>query len=121
MIRDIDWPALLLTLAMVVMVREVAVWIMAQVHHPELGNLVGLFALLMGLLMLKRWRPLSQRLLDANMRIMKESALAFLPIAAGAGSMMVALGGELWAFLGVLILSTVLPLWLYARLAKHWL
>lgn len=118
---NIDWIALLCTIALIVLVRESAVWLMDQLGHRELGNLVGLFGLLAGLLIYKHFRPLSSRLLDANTRIMKESALAFLPIAAGAGVMLERLGAELpWVVL-IMLVSTVLPLWLYARFAKRWL
>lgn len=118
---NIDWIALLCTIALIVLVRESAVWLMDQLGHRELGNLVGLFGLLAGLLIYKHVRPLSSRLLDANTRIMKESALAFLPIAAGAGVMLERLGAELpWVVL-IMVVSTVLPLWLYARFAKRWL
>lgn len=115
----LDWPALLLTLALVVVVRESAVYLMAQFQHRELGNLVGLFGLLGFLLLFKMWRPLPRRMLDANTRIMKESALAFLPIAAGAGSMLQQLGAEAIPVLIIMIVSTLLPLWVYAQLAKR--
>lgn len=118
---NIDWTALILTIGLIVVVRESAVWLMDLVGHRELGNLVGLFALLAALLIYKHFRPLSSRLLDANTRIMKESALAFLPIAAGAGVMLQRLGHELpWVVL-IMLVSTLLPLWLYARFAKRWL
>jgi len=121
MTNSIDWKALGLTLLLVVLFREVAVLLMQRVGHPELGNLVGLFALLACLLVYRRWRVLSPRLIDANTRIMKESALAFLPIAAGAGVMMASLGHELGWFIVVMTVSTLLPLWGYAWLSKRWL
>jgi hypothetical protein len=121
MSQRIDWLALFLTILLIVIVRESAVWLMDLVGHRELGNLVGLFGLLIGLLLYKQLRPLSSRLLDANIRIMKESALAFLPIAAGAGVMLQRLGHELPWVLLIMLVSTLLPLWLYARLAKRWL
>jgi len=119
--RQIDWPALALTLLLIICIRETSVWLMGHLHHPELGNLFGLFWLRAMLLLYKRRWALPSRMLDANARIMKESALAFLPIAAGAGSMLYSLGHELPAFLCVLLLSTLPPLWLYARLARRWL
>ncbi len=46
-IKRIDWPAWIGTLALIICFREGAVWLMTQFNHPELGNLVGLIALLM--------------------------------------------------------------------------
>lgn len=117
----IDWIGLLLTVALIIVVRESAVWLMSHFNHPELGNLVGLFGLLIGLIIYQRIKPLSPRLLDANARLMKESALAFLPIAAGAGVMLNRLGAELPWVMAVMLISTLIPLWGYARLAKRWL
>lgn len=121
MTTTIDWKALGLTLLLVIVFREASVALMQLLGHPELGNLVGLFALLACLLIYRRWRVLSQRLIDANTRIMKESAIAFLPIAAGAGVMMASLGHELGWFIVVMTVSTLLPLWGYAWLSKRWL
>lgn len=117
----IDWPALGLTLLLVIVFREVSVALMQFIGHPELGNLVGLFALLATLLIYRRWYVLSTRMLNANTRIMKESAIAFLPIAAGAGVMMAGLGHELGWFIVVMTVSTLVPLWGYAWLSKRWL
>lgn len=117
----IDWSALGLTVLLVIVFREVSVALMQLLGHPELGNLVGLFALLATLLIYRRWRALSTRMLNANTRIMKESAIAFLPIAAGAGVMMAGLGQELGWFIVVMTVSTLVPLWGYAWLSKRWL
>ncbi|MEC7120209.1 MAG: hypothetical protein VXW65_09950 [Pseudomonadota bacterium] len=122
MIRSsVDWPALGATLLLVIVCRELSVWLMGWVGYAALGNLVGLFALLAILLIYRRFHTISARLIDANTRIMKESALAFLPIAAGAGVMMASLGGELGWFILVMTVSTLLPLWGYAWLSKRWL
>lgn len=121
MSTGIDWLALGLTLVLVIVFREISVLLMQRLGHPELGNLVGLFALLVCLLLYRRWRVLSVRLIDANTRIMKESAIAFLPIAAGAGVMMAGLGSELGWFIVVMTVSTLVPLWGYAWLSKRWL
>ncbi len=121
MTTAIDWPALGLTLLLVIVFREASVILMQRIGHPELGNLVGLFTLLVLLLVYRRWRVLSTRMIDANTRIMKESAIAFLPIAAGAGVMMAGLGHELGWFIVVMTVSTLVPLWVYAWLSKRWL
>lgn len=119
--RHFDWTALLITLTLIIIVRESSVWIMAQFGHPELGNLLGLLALLSVLVLWRRIKPLPIRLLDANTHIMKESAFAFLPVSAGAILMLLHMGQELPWFLFILVLSTLLSLWVYAQLAKRWM
>lgn len=119
--RHFDWTALLITLTLIVIVRESSVWLMAQFGHPELGNLLGLLALLTVLVLWRRIKPLPIRLLDANTYIMKESAFAFLPISAGAILMLIHMGQELPWFLFILVFSTLLSLWVYAQLAKRWM
>lgn len=118
--RKFDWAALAVTLFLIVFIRESCVWLMGLINHPELGNLLGLLLFLAILLVWRKYKPLSMRMIDANARIMKESAFAFLPISAGAIIMLVHLGKELPWFLFIMIFSTLFPLWLYARLAKRW-
>ena len=120
-IKHIDWPAWIGTLLLIIVFREASVWIMTQFNHPELGNLVGLLSLLA---VLFTWRKLSKipaRLVDTNNKIMKESAFAFLPICAGSLIMLMHMGAEIPLFLLVLCVSTLIPLWLYAKMAKRWL
>ncbi|XID74438.1 hypothetical protein ACF3NA_07800 [Alkanindiges sp. WGS2144] len=119
--KKYDWPALFTTFALIVIVREFCVWLMGLIHHPELGNLVGLLLLLVMLITWRRIKPLPIRLLDANTHIMKESAFAFLPISAGSILMLTHLGDELPWFLFILIFSTLISLWIYAYAAKHWM
>lgn len=119
--KNIDWPALTFTLVLIIAVREFSVWVMQQFHHPELGNLVGLGFLLVLLIIWRRINGIPARILDANAMIMRESAFAFLPISAGAILMLIAMGNEIPLFMLVLVLSTLIPLWVYAKLAKHWL
>lgn len=119
--RNIDWAAWLYTLLLIVVFREASVAITTYFHHPELGNLVGLISLLTTLLIWRRFKKISNRLVDTNNKIMKESAFAFLPICAGSLIMLVHLGKEIPVFLLILTLSTLLPLWVYAKMAKRWL
>lgn len=119
--KSIDWVAWIATIALIVIFREGAVWAMTALNHPELGNLAGLIGLLIALF---TWRGLGQiplRLIDTNNKIMKESAFAFLPISAGALIMLVQLGDKIPVFMLVLCLSTLIPLWVYAKMAKRWL
>ena len=120
-IKRIDWFAWIGTLALIICFREGAVWLMTQFNHPELGNLVGLIALLMTLLVWRNVHKLPARLVDTNNKIMKESAFAFLPISAGSLIMLVQRGKEIPLFLIVMFISTLIPLWVYAKMAKRWL
>ena len=120
-IKSIDWPAWVGTFALIICFREGAVWLMTQFNHPELGNLVGLIGLLVVLLVWRNLDKLPARLVDTNNKIMKESAFAFLPISAGSLIMLVHLGKEIPAFLGIMLISTLIPLWIYAKMAKRWL
>lgn len=117
----VDWLAWLGTILLIVVFREGSVVIMSMFGHPELGNLVGLMSLLMVLLFYRRFRKISLRLVDTNNKIMKESAFAFLPICAGSLFMLVHMGKEIPLFLFILVVSTLIPLWVYAKMAKHWL
>ncbi|AWD70603.1 MULTISPECIES: hypothetical protein [Acinetobacter] len=120
-IKHIDWPAWIGTLLLIIVFREAAVWIMTQLEHPELGNLVGLISLLIVLFSWRRWSKIPARLVDTNNKIMKESAFAFLPVSAGSLMMLVHMGHKIPAFLLILFVSTLIPLWVYAKMAKRWL
>ncbi|APX62048.1 hypothetical protein WCE14_03915 [Acinetobacter schindleri] len=120
-IKHIDWPAWIGTLLLIIVFRETAVWIMTQLEHPELGNLVGLISLLIVLFSWRRWSKIPARLVDTNNKIMKESAFAFLPVSAGSLMMLVHMGHKIPAFLLILFVSTLIPLWVYAKMAKRWL
>lgn len=120
-IKKIDWPAWIGTLILVIGFRELAVWITAQFGHPEMGNLAGLISLLILLSIWRITKGLPQRLVDTTNRLMKESGFAFLPICAGSLVMLVQMGKEIPLFLLVLVVSTLIPLWVYAKIAKKWL
>ena len=120
-IKHIDWPAWIGTLLLIIVFRETAVWIMTQLEHPELGNLVGLISLLIVLFSWRRWSKIPARLVDTNNKIMKDSAFAFLPVSAGSLMMLVHMGHKIPAFLLILFVSTLIPLWVYAKMAKRWL
>lgn len=119
--KEIDWTAWFCTILLIIVFREGAVAITTVFHHPELGNLVGLISLLATLLIWRRFRKISNRLIDTNNKIMKESAFAFLPISAGSLIMLTHMGKQIPIFLIVLFISTLIPLWLYAKMAKRWL
>ena len=120
-LKRIDWMAWIATLGLIIVFREAAVWLMTTLNHPELGNLVGLVSLLIVLFIWRRLGQLPTRLIETNTKIMKESAFAFLPISAGALIMLVHLGEKIPVFMLVLCASTLIPLWVYAKMAKRWL
>ncbi len=117
----IDWKMWLATVSLVIAFRECALGLMRTLGHPELGNLTGLLSLLVVLLLWRKRRPISSRVVDCNNRMLKESAFAFLPICVGSLMMLIHMGREIPLFLVVLLLSTLLPLWIYAKLAKRYL
>ncbi len=111
--------ALLMTALIIVLIRETGVWLMEQLGHAELGNFCGLFALLGILILIRRHGTLPEWLLQSNTVFMKESALAFLPISAGAATVLLSVGDEIWGMMLVLLVSTILPLWAFARLTER--
>ena len=70
-IKSIDWTAWVITLLLIIGFREGSVVVMRAFGHPELGNLVGLISLLATLLIWRRFRKISNRLIDTNNKIMK--------------------------------------------------
>lgn len=120
-IKSIDWPAWIGLLILIIGFREASVWLMTQLNRPELGNLTGLLSLLVVLFIWRKWKSVPIRIVDVNNKIMKESAFAFLPISAGSLMMLLHMGKEIPVFLVVLTVSTLIPLWIYAKMAKRWL
>ncbi len=120
-LKQIDWQAWFFTLALIIFFREGSVWLMAQFNHPELGNLTGLLSLLFILILWRKIHKIPSRLVDTNNKLMKESGFAFLPVCAGSLIMLVSMGKEIPLFLVVMFASTLIPLWIYAKMAKKWL
>ena len=121
LLKRIDWQAWIFTIGLIIFFREASVWVMSQFNHPELGNLTGLLSLLFGLVLWRRFKKIPARLVDINNKLMKESGFAFLPICAGSLIMLVSMGKEIPLFLLVMFISTLIPLWIYAKMAKKWL
>ena len=119
--KRIDWHIWIATIILIVAFREGALWLMTQFSHPELGNLVGLMSLLIVLSLWRFFGHIPSNLIETNNKIMKESAFAFLPISAGSLIMLVHMGEKIPTFLIVLFISTLIPLWVYAKIAKRWL
>lgn len=119
--KHIDWRIWMATLILIVAFREGALWLMTQFSHPELGNLVGLMSLLVVLVLWRIFGHIPTNLIETNNKIMKESAFAFLPISAGSLIMLIHMGEKIPTFLCVLFISTLIPLWVYAKISKRWL
>ena len=119
--KRIDWRIWIATLILIVAFREGALWLMTQFSHPELGNLVGLMSLLVVLALWRIFGNIPTNLIETNNKIMKESAFAFLPISAGSLIMLIHMGEKIPAFLCVLFISTLVPLWVYAKISRRWL
>lgn len=117
----IDWSALLATMILIVSVREIAVWVMSLLGYPKLGNLIGLASLLVILIAVRYFASISPRLVEANNRIMKDGLFAFLPTSGGSLFILMVMGAEIPMFLVVLLVSTLIPMWVYAKMAKKWL
>ncbi|MEB3754544.1 hypothetical protein [Acinetobacter sp. MD2(2019)] len=120
-ITKIDWQAWIGNISLIIIFREAALWVMTKLQFPELGNLVGLISLLLCMLIWRKFKPISLRLVDTNNKIMRESAFAFLPVCAGSLLTLVHMGKEIPLFLFILCVSTLIPLWVYAKMSKHWL
>ena len=120
-IKAIHWRAWIGTLLLIIGFREASVWLMTTLGKPELGNLTGLLSLLVVLFIWRRFKAIPLDLVETNNKIMKESAFAFLPICAGALMMLTQMGHKIYFFMLVLCISTLFPLWLYAKMSKRWL
>ncbi|MCG2574831.1 hypothetical protein LVY74_14880 [Acinetobacter sp. ME22] len=108
-------------IALIISCRELAYAAMNHVAHPELGNLAGLFLLLAIMLIWKKIRQIPSSLIFSSSALMKESAFAFLPVCVGSLIMLFHLKDSLLIFLGILIFSTLIPLWVYALISKKFI
>jgi len=118
----IDWKMLLVVTLIIVFIREISVWLMAQIGYANLGNFLGLF-LLFGLAIVYRISrgAIPTRIVTANSKILKEGIFAFLPICAGIGTLLAGLGNDALKILFIMVVSTLIPLRLYAYIVKKWL
>ncbi len=144
------WLGICMTVAMVVVVRESSVWVCQQFGIATAGNIVGLvvmFLLLMGWRLLRQSLANTSKnasanatanttesktkqmavphlptwLTNASNKLLIDSGFAFLPVSAGAGLLIMALGDEMWGIIITLVVSTLVPMWALAKLADVWL
>ena len=115
------WLAIIMTLVMVIFVRESAVIICQMIGIEKAANIVGLVAMFCILMAWRLLRGLPSWLTQASNKLLVDSGFAFLPVSAGAGLLLFALGDELWGVMATMIISVVIPLWGLAILSNRWL
>ncbi|MER2011618.1 MAG: CidA/LrgA family protein [Psychrobacter alimentarius] len=115
------WLAVIITLAMVIFVRESAVIICQWAGIEKAANIAGLIAMFIILITWRLLKGLPSWLTHASNTLLVDSGFAFLPVSAGAGLLLFALGDELWGVMLTMIISTLIPLWGLAILANRWL
>ncbi|MFL1732215.1 CidA/LrgA family protein [Moraxella oculi] len=116
------WLSMLATIAIVVGVRELAFAICTNLGMPSAANIVGLVSLFLVLMVIRLIKNgLPNWLASSANVLLVDSGFAFLPVSAGAGILLFALGAELLAVSVIIIVSTLMPLWAFARLAQRWL
>lgn len=115
------WLALLLTLAMVVIVRESALLLCQWAGIEKAANIVGLVAMFVILVVWRLLKGLPEWITRASNLLLVDSGFAFLPVSAGAGILLFELGDEFWGVMLTMVISTLIPLWGLAILANRWL
>ena len=113
------WMALILTLIMVVVVRESAVIVCQWAGIEKAANIVGLLTMFVILIIWRLIKGLPHWLTQASNTLLVDSGFAFLPVSAGAGLLLFALGDEFWGVMLTMIISTLIPLWGLAILANR--
>ena len=113
------WMALILTLLLVVVVRESAVIVCQWAGIEKAANIVGLLTMFVILMVWRLIKGLPSWLTQASNTLLVDSGFAFLPVSAGAGLLLFALGDEFWGVMLTMIISTLIPLWGLAILANR--
>lgn len=115
------WMALILTLVMVIVVRESALIVCEWIGIGKAANIVGLVVMFLLLIIWRVIKGLPEWITRASNVLLVDSGFAFLPVSAGAGILLFELGDELWGVMLTMIISTLIPLWGLAILANRWL
>ncbi|MBO1530287.1 CidA/LrgA family protein [Psychrobacter sp. F1192] len=115
------WLGLVLTLALVIIVREAAVVICQWAGIEKAANIVGLLAMFFILIAWRLIKGIPNWLTQSSNTLLVDSGFAFLPVSAGAGILLFNLGDELWGVMATMLISTLIPLWGLAILANRWL
>ena len=106
---------------MVITVRETAVILCQMAGIEKAANIVGLVAMFVILMVWRLSKGLPNWMTRASNTLLVDSGFAFLPVSAGAGLLLFALGDELWGVMITMLISTLIPLWGLAILANRWL
>ena len=115
------WMALLLTLIMVITVRESAVIVCEWAGIEKAANIVGLLVMFFILIIWRFIKGIPSWLTQASNTLLVDSGFAILPVSAGAGLLLFALGDEIWGFMLTILISTLIPMWGFAVLSNRWL
>lgn len=113
--------AILLTLGMVIAIREGAVLVCRAFDIESAANIVGMIVMFIILMVWRLTIGLPEWISRASNRLLVDSGFAFLPVSAGAGLLLFALGDEFWGIVITMVVSTLIPLWALGKLANHWL
>lgn len=115
------WMAILFTLIIVITVRESAVFVCQLAGIEKAANIVGLLTMFFILMIWRFIKGIPGWLTQASNTLLVDSGFAFLPVSAGAGLLLFALGDELWGFMLTILISTLIPIWGFAMLSNRWL
>lgn len=113
--------AIVITLALVIFIRETAVLICDALGYASAANIVGMITLFILLMIWRFTFGLPAWITQASNTLLVDSGIAFLPVSAGAGLLIFGLGDELWGIIFIMLISTLLPLWGLAKLSNTWL
>ena len=113
--------AILFTLIIVITVRESAVFVCQLAGIEKAANIVGLLTMFFILMIWRFIKGIPGWLTQASNTLLVDSGFAFLPVSAGAGLLLFALGDELWGFMLTILISTLIPIWGFAMLSNRWL
>jgi len=113
--------AILLTLAVVVVIRESALVLCQALGFPSAANIVGMITLFVLLMVCRFTVGIPEWISNASNTLFVDSGFAFLPVSAGAGLLIFGLGDELWGVVLTIVVSTLIPLWGLAKLSNLWL
>ena len=109
------------TVAIVVGFRELALVVCTWLGMPTAANIVGLVSLFVVLVGVRMTVGLPTWLSSSASTLLVDSGFAFLPVSAGAGILLFGLGEDLLPVSAVIIISTLIPLWAFAKLSALWL
>jgi len=113
--------AIVLTLAVVVVIREGALVLCQALDFPSAANIVGMITLFVLLMVCRFTVGIPEWISNASNTLLVDSGFAFLPVSAGAGLLIFRLGDERWGVVLTIVVSTLIPLWGLAKLSNLWL